>query len=100
MTATEIAAALGDARRDGYRWRCRCPLHGGRSLVLCDGNNDRVLVTCWGGCDRRDVLAELQRRGFLGRPADYAPRTVSTPCYDDTSRTTRGLNICMSSVAQ
>jgi hypothetical protein len=27
-----VARALGDARREG-RWRCRCPPHGGRSLL-------------------------------------------------------------------
>jgi hypothetical protein len=39
MTAAEIAAALGDARREGRAWRC--PLHSGRSLVLRDGNGGR-----------------------------------------------------------
>lgn len=62
MTAAAIAAALGDARREGHVWRCRCPLHGGRSLTLRDGEAGRILVTCWGGCDRLDVLAELRRR--------------------------------------
>jgi len=28
MTAADIAHALGDARREGRTWRCRCPLHG------------------------------------------------------------------------
>ncbi len=44
MRAPDIAAALGDARREGRRWRCRCPLHGGRSLVLHEGDNGRVLA--------------------------------------------------------
>src|SRR5262249_4270089 len=67
MNAADIAEALGGARREGRSWRCRCPLHGGRSLVLRDGDGGRVLVTCWGGCDRLDVLAELRARGLLGR---------------------------------
>ena len=66
MTVAEIAIALGDARREGRAWRCRCPLHGGRSLTLRDGDLGRVLVTCWGGCDRLDVLAELRQRGPAG----------------------------------
>ena len=65
--AAEIAAVLGDARRKGRAWRCRCPLHGGRNLTLRDGDGGRVLATCWGGCDRRDLLAELRRRGLLDR---------------------------------
>jgi putative DNA primase/helicase len=65
MNAADIAVALGDARREGRGWRCRCPLHKGRSLTLRDGDDGCVLVTCWGGCDRRDVLSELRRRGLL-----------------------------------
>ena len=61
MSAADIAHTLGEARREGSGWRCRCPLHGGRSLVVRDGERGRILVTCWGGCDRRDVLGELRR---------------------------------------
>jgi putative DNA primase/helicase len=63
--ASDIARALGDFRREGKGWRCRCPLHGGCSLVLRDGDAGRLLVTCWGGCDRGDVLAELRQLGML-----------------------------------
>lgn len=28
-----VARALGDARREGRTWRCRCPPHGGRDLL-------------------------------------------------------------------
>jgi putative DNA primase/helicase len=66
MIARDVAHVLGDAIRDGKGWRCRCPLHTGRSLVIRDGASGRLLVTCWGGCDRRDVLAELRRLGCLG----------------------------------
>lgn len=70
MSACEIAAALGGTRREGRQWRCRCPLHGGQSLVLTDGRDGHVLLTCWGGCDRLAVLAELRRRGLLDGPAE------------------------------
>ncbi len=94
MNADAIAAALGDARREGRAWRCRCPLHGGCSLVLRDSDNDRVLVTCWAGCDRLDVLAELRRRGLLDGSAGYALRINSAPHRnDDASRTARALKI-------
>ena len=94
MTAADIAAELGAACREGSTWRCRCPLHGGRSLVLRDGNNGRLLLTCWAGCDRLDVLAEIRRRGLLDGRSDYTPRIISAPRrYDDASRTTHALNI-------
>jgi len=83
MTAATIAAALGDARREGHAWRCRCPLHGGRSLTLRDGEGGRVLVTCWGGCDRRDVIAELCARGLLGKRPDYQCRIPAPRQADD-----------------
>jgi len=73
MTAAEIAAILGDARREGRAWRCRCPLHGGHSLILRDGSSC-VLATCWGGCNRRDILAELRARELPSRfSADFRP---------------------------
>jgi hypothetical protein len=65
MSAGDIACALGDARREGREWRCRCPLHGGRSLFLRDGEDDRLLVNCFGGCDGRAVIVELHRLGLL-----------------------------------
>jgi hypothetical protein len=76
MNAADIAAALGDAFRVGRFWRCRCPVHGGRSLTLRDGDGGRLLVTCWGGCDRLDVLAELHRLHLLNGSATYRPRSV------------------------
>jgi putative DNA primase/helicase len=98
------APALGDARREGHAWRCRCPLHGGRSLVIRDGEDGRVLVTCWGGCYRLDVLAELRRRGLLERSVNYARpafeqfehfehKPAPHRCGDDADRTTRALSI-------
>jgi hypothetical protein len=83
MSAASIAAALGNARREGRAWRCRCPLHGGQSLVLRDGYDGCVLITCWAGCDRLDVLAELRRHGLLDR--DYGAR-VSDHCRGATAK--------------
>jgi putative DNA primase/helicase len=93
-TAERIAAALGDAQREGRRWRCRCPLHGGRSLVLFDGHNGRVLLTCWGGCDRLAVLAELRRCGLMAEGREFTARIISSTCRtDDAKRIRRALNI-------
>jgi len=62
MSATAIAAALGDAKREGRDWRCSCPLHGGCSLTLSDGR-ERLLVRRWAGCETNQVLAGL--RGLI-----------------------------------
>jgi len=65
MKAAEIATALGDARREGRGWRCHCPVHGGHSLVLADGDGGRLLATCWAGCAAKQVFAELRHGGYL-----------------------------------
>jgi putative DNA primase/helicase len=96
-SAAEIAAALG-GRREGRCWRCRCPIHGGFSLILKDGDAGRVLVWCWGGCDRLNVLTELRRLGLLCRPsADYRPPRVTLLRREDTkgdaARSARALAI-------
>src|SRR6516165_7756980 len=94
MSAAEIAHALGDARREGRGWRCRCPLHQGRSLTLRDSDGGCVLVTCWGGCDRLDVLAELRRRGLLdGRTTYYAGASPRNSEREDAVRIARALAI-------
>jgi len=94
MSAAEIAHALGDARREGRGWRCRCPLHQGRSLTLRDGDGGRLLAWCFGGCDRLDVLAELRRRGLLdGRTTSYKRPSPQTAQREDVARTARALAI-------
>lgn len=75
MNNNDSAAQIGIAlkgHRNGAGWLCQCPVpnHGkGRgdrrpSLSVHDGD-DRLLVRCFAGCDPRDVLAELRRRGLL-----------------------------------
>jgi hypothetical protein len=69
--AADVARALG-GHRNGSGWLCRCPVpsHGqGRgdrtpSLSIHDGEA-RLLLRCFAGCDPRDVLDELRRRGLL-----------------------------------
>src|SRR5215207_4900798 len=89
--AHHIAVALGKARREGRGWRCRCPLHGGCSLVLRDGD-EALLVKCWGGCAAEDVLAELRARRLLDdqAPIPRASRTPAKPAPNDSGARLRG----------
>jgi putative DNA primase/helicase len=82
VTAAEIAAALGNARREGHDWRCRCPLHGGCSLTLRDGRT-ALLARCWAGCATREVLAELRRLGLLTARSYSARVATVAPNRDD-----------------
>ena len=69
MIARDITIALrGRWNAAANRGSARCPCHDDRlpSLSLCDGNEPgRVLVHCFAGCDRRDILAALRGRGLL-----------------------------------
>jgi hypothetical protein len=79
--ARTIAAALGGKRASNGGFICHCPVPGhGRgagdrnpSLLVSEGER-AVLVKCFGGCDSRDVLDELRRRGLIER-RDSAPST-------------------------
>jgi hypothetical protein len=82
-TAREIALALAGRRAqrlaDGsFLVPCPVPSHGkGRgdhnpSLRIGDGQT-RLLVHCYAGCDPRDVLDELRRRGLLNGALTRGP---------------------------
>jgi hypothetical protein len=66
MDAETIAKTLG-GRRSAGQWmaRCVCPDDKMPSLALRDGEGARLLVQCFAGCDGRDILVELTRRGLL-----------------------------------
>ena len=86
MNAAHIAHALGDARREGRGWRCRCPLHGGRSLTLREGDEGRLLVWCVGGCNSHDVLGELRRCRLLDGKPQRRDTIKKSPPHDDDER--------------
>jgi putative DNA primase/helicase len=65
MTRAERIATVLGGRRESRGWRCRCPVHGGHSLVVTDGREGRLLVRCWGGCASNDVLTALRGLGLL-----------------------------------
>jgi putative DNA primase/helicase len=92
--AAEIAAAL-EGRREGRQWRCRCPIHGGRSLLIRDGDAGRILVFRHGGCEAGDVLAALRRSGLLGGPSEnyLLPTTRRNDRPDEAARTVRALAV-------
>ena len=72
MSADQIGIAL-KGRRNGGGWlvRCPCPNHGkGRgdrspSLSVADGEDGRLLLRCFAGCEFLDILDELKHRGLV-----------------------------------
>src|SRR5262245_23579219 len=75
MSAREIAVALGgNGRREGHNYRAPCPLHLGNSLTLADGRDGKLLLHCFGGCEGRQIFAELWTRGLIsGEHVDPGP---------------------------
>jgi putative DNA primase/helicase len=65
VTAETIAKALG-AHRAGVTWMACCPVHEDRSpsLSISAGKDGKVLVHCHAGCEQRDLIAALQKRGL------------------------------------
>lgn len=78
--ARRIAEALLDKRlpERGY-YVAPCPSHDDEhpSLSLRDGENGRLLVHCFSGCNPLDVLTALRQRGLLDNPR--SPRLIVIP---------------------
>jgi hypothetical protein len=63
VTTESIAAELG-LKRVGRTWRGACLLCGGSNRLQVRDGHTRPLVWCWGGCERKAILAELKQRGL------------------------------------
>lgn len=79
MSAEAATRALGGRWR-GQRGIAMCPVHDNRNtpaLSLADGEDGKLLVCCFAGCDGADVLRELNRRGLGG--AEIVIKASLTP---------------------
>src|SRR5262249_5080584 len=52
---------LTGVRRCGNGWTARCPAHddGANSLGLGTGDDERVLINCFAGCDANRIVAAI-----------------------------------------
>ena len=86
MNSDQIGIAL-KGRRNGNGWLvcCPCPNHGkGRgdrfpSLSVADGNDGRLLLRCFAGCEFADILDELKSRGLMEGAAPQPRRVLRYP---------------------
>ena len=69
MTGADLASAL-EGKKEGCEWRCRCPLHGGRSLCVTDRDGNLLLV-CRAGCSQPEVIQALRTMGLWGNAACF-----------------------------
>ena len=73
--ARTITAALG-GRWHGRSGLAYCPAHPNTktpALSLKNGDDGKLLVHCFAGCDGADVLAALRARGLLAGHSDWRP---------------------------
>jgi putative DNA primase/helicase len=86
-----IARALGSPQPHCDSFKCSCPLpsHGkGRgdrdpSLSIGIGRSGGLIVCCFCGCDRLEILAELRRRGLYGAESPTIVRLTPRPAHRD-----------------
>ena len=83
MTTQDLVDAL-EGRREGREFRCRCPVHGGRSLSITE-KEGRILLVCRAGCSQADVISEIKRLG-LWNNTSYVPHPPAPEPQDDSER--------------
>jgi putative DNA primase/helicase len=84
MNAAEIASKLGNARRKGQSWRCRCPAHDDHDPSLAITERDgKLLVVCRAGCEQEAVIAALRQRDLWPKPVNERSQIIATYAYRD-----------------
>ena len=76
MSAHGIAHSLmahPQRNREGYLVSCVCHDDRHPSLSLWDGNDGRLMVHCFAGCDRREILNTLREMGLLDGSLPASP---------------------------
>ena len=62
MSADRLLQNLSKVRQTGKsKWLALCPAHADKSpsLAIAEGDDGRVLIKCFGGCDTRSVLQSV-----------------------------------------
>lgn len=61
MTLDQFLNRLDKVKRNGERYLARCPAHEDRSpsLSITEGDDGRILVHCFGGCQPADIVGSM-----------------------------------------
>ncbi len=61
MALEQILGLLDGVQKRGRGYLARCPAHDDRhpSLSIGEGDDGRVLLRCWAGCETKAVLEAL-----------------------------------------
>jgi hypothetical protein len=75
-----VLRLLEDVREGQSGWTALCPAHGDRrsSLSIAEGNNGKVLLKCFAGCDTEEIVAAIGLKtsdlfAGVGNAADKRP---------------------------
>jgi hypothetical protein len=90
-SAAAIARALSPRPvRTSSGWLVCCLTHPDRdpSLHLSDGDDGRLLVRCFAGCDQQQVIEALKQRGLWARRTAPSRRHAPQPAPAKERKTT------------
>ena len=87
MRLDDFLSRLEGVRRSGAGYVARCPAHDDRraSLSVAEGDDGRILLTCFAGCDTQAVCAALglTLADLFGEKRQGMPSIVATYDYTD-----------------
>jgi DNA primase len=61
MTIETFVGLLDGAKQTRRGWQARCPAHADKSpsLTICEGQDHRLLIHCFGGCTVTEICTAL-----------------------------------------
>ena len=76
-TVQDLLALLHDVKQNGDRFMARCPGHNDsqQSLTVSQGEDGRILLKCFAGCEAKDIVAAvgLQLKDLFADNKDRSP---------------------------
>src|SRR3990170_4097211 len=75
MSRLEAIVDALEGKKDGSQYRIRCPVHGGRALII-GSKNGKIVLHCHAGCRNEDVIAELVSLELWHAPKEEDPDLV------------------------
>ncbi len=101
----KVLPRLKAVRECGSDWKARCPAHDdvNPSLSISEGDDGRVLLRCFAGCDAEEIAAVLglemkdlyERNGHRRKFVSTPPKTAATaqPCNLESYSEVKGLPV-------
>lgn len=83
---------LSNCRKTPIGYSARCPAHDDKSpsLSIAEGNDGRVLLHCWAGCNFRDIMTAI---GLTEADAFVGQRSSRSRKYPNTRQIIEEVNI-------